>query len=371
MAAGSTHREIRPPIHVEIPMERCSLGSPTSQLDHTYASQPARAAAPFFIVGCPRSGTTLLSQILDSHSRIAVCHETLYYPLFRSNLHRYGDLRRSSNVRRLIEDFRKMMRLKGVDSPAPDAFEEALIAPTFEGVLTTFLHLYARARGKARSGEKTPRHHAYLGEILEGFPSSAGIFVMRDPRDAVPSIRTMFHTSVDGAIRWWNDAFESYRRSTDSVRLVRYEDLVRDPPRVVESICASLGEAYEPTMLRFFEHVPDRLRELPHHRKLAMPVDSGSVGRFRGLSTSEVARIESACALGMDVIGYPFTTSRRHAALRVRRRGLARWDAVMGRLRLYRARPDVLRLGWLRWKMTVRVRITYILRLGPFRRVHT
>ena len=42
------------------------------------------------IMGCPRSGTTLVSQILDAHSRLAIYQETNYYTLFRPDRHLYG-----------------------------------------------------------------------------------------------------------------------------------------------------------------------------------------------------------------------------------------------------------------------------------------
>lgn len=64
---------------------------------------------PFFIVGASRSGTTLLATILDSHSRIAVYTESHYYPLFRPDLHRYGDLGRPANLRRFVSDVREVM----------------------------------------------------------------------------------------------------------------------------------------------------------------------------------------------------------------------------------------------------------------------
>lgn len=45
---------------------------------------------PFFLVGTNRSGGTLLTRILETHSRIAVYAESHYYTLFRPDLHYYG-----------------------------------------------------------------------------------------------------------------------------------------------------------------------------------------------------------------------------------------------------------------------------------------
>jgi len=48
--------------------------------------------APLFIVGCSRSGTTLMRLILNTHSKICIPEETRYIPIIGANLHKYGDL---------------------------------------------------------------------------------------------------------------------------------------------------------------------------------------------------------------------------------------------------------------------------------------
>ena len=113
----------------------------------------AQVIQPIFIVGCPRSGTTLVSRILDSHSRIAIYNETHYYSIFGPDRHRYGDFRRSANLMRLIDDFRETIRVQGLVEPPPsDEILGSLVEPTFEGVLAALLHAQAQRQGKARGG---------------------------------------------------------------------------------------------------------------------------------------------------------------------------------------------------------------------------
>ncbi|HEX9444106.1 MAG TPA: sulfotransferase, partial [Candidatus Binatia bacterium] len=266
---------------------------------------------PFFIVGSPRSGTTLLGRILDGHPRIAVYHETHYYPLFRPDLGRYGELRRPANLMRLVEDVREVARVQGFMAP-PTAREliAALPEPTFEGVLTALLQLHARQQGKIRAGDKTPDHHAYLAEILEAFPQSPVIFVLRDPRDAVLSIRRALGAGLTGAAWTWNRAFRSYRKFAGRVHLVRYEELVAEPQKTAENICAFLGETFAGEMLRFSERVPESLAARPNFQKLLKEVDADSVGGFRRLTAREIGRIEALCAEGMEALGYPFTAGK-------------------------------------------------------------
>ena len=328
------------------------------------------APPPFFIMGCPRSGTTLVAQLLNNHSRIAVFVESMYYPLFRPDLHRYGDLRRASNLRRLIDNFREMVYLHGLYQVEPPSTEEilaALVAPTFEAVLTTFLQLYALRQGKARCGEKTARHSEYLPEIQEKLPDSPIVFVMRDPRDAVFSIRKMFDARVETGVEWWNQAFRRYQRVAETAYLLRYEELVRSPQPALERLSAFLGEEYDPRMLDFFRHVPERLRHATQHRKLLTPVDAASVGRFREMPDAEIEQIESACAFGMEAMGYAPMIVRTGRRSNPPRKRTGRLRSTLERLRRFQKRPDLLRLGWRRWKMRFRVCARYILTFGPFR----
>lgn len=327
-----------------------------------------KLSPPFFVMGCQRSGTTLVARILDSHSRIAVYLGTHYYLLFGPDRHRYGDLRKSSNLMRLIDDLREDTRVRGVNPPEAHEFLEALVAPTFEGVLTTFLHLYAQRQGKVRSSDKTPEHYFYLSEILEKFPESPVIFTMRDPRDAVLSIRKGMGTSLDGSIWAWSQAFLSYQRASRPVHLVRYEDLVRKPAETVEAMCAFLGERYEPTMFQYFEHTPVRFHTMSHHWKLFKPVDAGSIGNFRQMPTHEIERIEAACAAGMEAMGYPCTIFRpKVVKIRApKKRSLLNF--LLDRLHYYRWDRARWRRGWCHWKRVLRVRARYWLMLGPLRK---
>jgi hypothetical protein len=350
------------------PITKFALAMPLADRAPEYADR-ARYAAPFFILGCRRSGTSLVSQLLDNHSRLAVYHETQYYPLFHSNLPFYGDLRRATNLSRLIGDLRESLRLQGVDPPSRDDLLINLVSPTFEGVLATLLGLYAHRQGKTLGGDKTPDHHAYLAEILKNLSGSPVIFVLRDPRDTVRSIRKAFDTSLDGAIRLWNEAFLSYKRFSDKVHPVRYEELVRNPAQVLDGVCALLGEKYEPSMLRFFERVPERFRSLAHVEKLVGPIDVGSIGSFRELPRSEVQQIEAACAEGMEALGYAFSSNPISSRAPVPPDKLG-WAAfLLDRLRYYRGRPDRMRRGWFRWKILFRARARYILTLVWLRRI--
>ena len=317
---------------------------------------------PLFVVGSPRSGTTLFSQILDGHSRIAMYHESHYYPIFRTELRRYGDLRISRNLRRLIEDVREVTRVQGfIAPPSTNDFLEILPEPTFEGVFLALLRLYAKTHGKPRSGDKTPGHHAYLAEILEKFGGPV-IYILRDPRDVVASVQKAFGTSLDGSIRIWNHAFNDYRKFSSRVHLLRYEDLVTEPRNTVEGACAYIGESCEAEMFNFFERIPPRLTKRPIFKKLTRQLDQESLGAYRGLAPEAVKRIEACCAEGMEALGYPFSAATVKS---VAMPAPSRLGFVLDRLRYYGVDWKRWRRGWMRWKIMLRLRLRGIFSKEP------
>lgn len=334
---------------------------------------PAAAIAtgvspPFFVMGCQGSGNTLLSLMLARHSRIAVFLGSHFYPLFAPDRHRYGDLRKASNRSRLVHDVRSITEARGASAPEAAAILDAVVEPTFEGVLTAFLRAHARRMGKVRAGERTSQHYLYLREILEGFPDSPVVFTVRDPRDIAITIQEGLGTGLRGAAEAWNRAFLSLSEASRPLCVIRYEDLVRHPAETLGGICDFLGERYEPAMLRFFEQTPDEFRGLPHHSRLFQPLDDASVGDFERMNAREIAWIEASCAEGMQALGYPFTTSRRDGPqirLTERRRlpGL-----VFDRARYYGRDRRRWRAGAARWKMVLRLRARYVVRLGFVRK---
>ena len=122
---------------------------------------------PFFFMAPNRSGGTLVSRILAGHSRIGVYHESYYYTFFRPELHRYGDLNRLSNLLRLIGDVCEVIgSRRHMRPPEVKEYLEALVAPTFEGILTTMLLLCALQQGKVRGRRQ---------DFLEPLPSNSNL----------------------------------------------------------------------------------------------------------------------------------------------------------------------------------------------------
>ncbi len=323
---------------------------------------------PFFIVGSPRSGTTLAGQILDGHSRLAVYQELNLHQTFASCLHLYGDLGDPRCRRRLLGDVVGLLRLQRADAPTVEELEALVATPTLEGVLGAVLRHHAAAQGKPRAGEKTPLNFQYLPRLRRAFPQSPVVFLVRDPRDVALSMQRAWGTPIREAVTTWNRAWLSLREAPPgAVHLVRYEHLVADPEGAIRGICAALGEDFEGGLLDPGGRVPRQFTDIGHRdlATLSGPIVASSVGRHRDMPHADLAAIEAACAGGLRALGYPMLTDPPPgAAPTLDAPGPLRHG--LDRLRYYGTSAERWRRGAYRWRLVARLQAR---RLGHIPRV--
>lgn len=209
---------------------------------------------PIFIVGAPRSGTTLLRNMLNRHPAIALCDETYFeYYVYRRR-RAFGDLADESRRRLLTERYLALRRIARLPIDR-GALAAALNkkGDTYREFFCTLLAAFAATHGKPRWGEKTPQHTAFAPTLCVWYPDCALIHLVRDPRDVVASLLQMpwGRRSVTANARAWHDCVRAARTCAKlpNYLQVRYEDLVQNPPATLERICAFIGEAFDPAML--------------------------------------------------------------------------------------------------------------------------
>lgn len=188
---------------------------------------------PIFVVGCQRSGTTMLRLMLDSHPRISCGPETRFLEGFEPIL--TDDWKRLSQYGLSEEEW--IRRIRGF----------------FEGIQQD----YAASKGKERWADKTPRYALSLPLVLRVFPDAQIVHVIRDPRDVAVSHRKRFgYWSCLKSTVKWPKYVGTARRDTrslpaDSYREVRYEALVGQPEETLRDLLAWLGEEWDPSILDF------------------------------------------------------------------------------------------------------------------------
>lgn len=236
-----------------------------------------------FVVGCPRSGTTLLWETLKSNPDIALAPETHFFSSLihkgvlksvkkllpfdtdekltqLTNLFKSGkifgmiwiDWERKINFNETIAEFAKTKRTP------KDLFEQIMFG-------------YARFHGKTRGGDKTPSHLYHVDTMVDWYPDCRVIHILRDPRalllsemykDAKPDYFLgkdspfydlgLFFWVLMG---WWlalNRHDKYSKLYPNNYMMVRFEDLVVNPGEKVKELCDFLDI-----------ELTDEMRELP------------------------------------------------------------------------------------------------------------
>lgn len=223
-----------------------------------------------FLVGCSRSGTTVLQSLLATHPDIATFPETKFFHyLFppRREIIRYFLRLNSTKIKPRMETF----------------FEEELKRPEFlEGLpnitLTRFyikkvigiLEALADEEGKNFILEKTPDHIYCLEKIENYLPQSQFIHILRNGTDVVASLYEVTHQypqawggarSIDRCIINWIDAIQKSQKYSDQPNhfLVRYESLISNPENIMKKICTFLKIDFYESMIQNYSMIAKKV----------------------------------------------------------------------------------------------------------------
>lgn len=195
---------------------------------------------------------------------------------------------------------------------------------TIRGPYRALLAHWAQTRGKERWGEKTPHNIFYVDVLVDMFPDARFIHVVRDPRAVAQSMNASSYYSgetIFNALNWRKSIRDGEALFQDHLRpeqhhTVRYENLVRQPESTLRSVCAFLGESFEPQMLRFYETAERDMAGQIRTPSIAGPVTEEAVSKWRErLVHAAVAIIERLCGEEMEAYGYPPTVDRRRSSL--------------------------------------------------------
>ena len=281
---------------------------------------------PIFIVGCARSGTTLLQLMLHAHPRIAIPPETRYLTEAYDRRGQFGDLRDPRNVDALVDWITgnpKETKFPDLGVDADELRARAHAAePTIGTVLGLTLQLYAERWGKQRWGDKRPSYYRRLDALLAMFPDAQIIHLIRDGRDCVTSLKAMpwWGSGSVGAIHNWIAAMRVGARSrprlgADQFYELYYEQLVNDARRELERLCAFLGEDFAEEMLEpgqvASDAVPRRKRRR-HHKRTTDQISAQAIGRWAdGLEPWEPRLMELVAGRKLRQHGYALSQGRR------------------------------------------------------------
>jgi hypothetical protein len=277
---------------------------------------------PFFIIGCPRSGTTLLQLLINSHPKIAIPPESHIFVRFSKIFENYGDLNNKANLKLFVQDLLKDYHIRDWDlGVSVDDFCDQLKEKSLRNVIALLLELYAQKDLKIRWGDKTPQHMLHVREIKKIFPEAKFIHLIRDGRDVAVSSSRIFvgPPSIYGIAHEWRkyiEIFDKFKKilNHNEYLEVRYEDLVRNPEAELKKIFIFLKE--EPIAASKGQNLPNStakeyyIQTDAHMLSLNAPISDKKIGTYKKkFTTREIEIFETITKDSLTKLGYELTTN--------------------------------------------------------------
>ena len=228
---------------------------------------------PIFIVGCPRSGTTLLQTLLMTQENTYSLPETHFFSITSRSISTDRDgFLKSSCLPEVLKDVKMMMGLE-----FPPAARGTLISLAEQKclnkktlfVLIVFSFLYRQIQKYDLQNivliEKTPSHFAAIEEIVELYPAARFIGIIRHPVAVITSRKKNIiqdkNLTIKALASQWNrmiflsEKFQEKNR--ERIYLLKYESLVQNVYQKMSELCSFLNIKYKPDLLEKYKDLTD------------------------------------------------------------------------------------------------------------------
>jgi Sulfotransferase family len=275
-----------------------------------------------FIVGCARSGTTLLRRMVDAHPLIAIPREQHWLPKWferRKGVTSEGfvtpelvsELIRYEKFVRMRIGREELERLLGSGDPVK-----------YSDFVSGVFDLYGQAQGKSLVGDKTPAYVDRIPTLHALWPNARFVHLVRDGRNVCLStinwgrafkIARRFTRWDEDAVTttalWWERKVrlgheDGTPLGPELYHEVRYEELVSEPAKTCAALCGFLDIPYDEAMLKFHE---GRTKTKPglDAKGAWLPVTPGLRDWRTQMPTEDLERFEATVGDLLDELGYP------------------------------------------------------------------
>lgn len=283
---------------------------------------------PIFIVGTPRSGTTLTARILGLHPNLFMPGETHYFDDIVSRSKQLGNPTKAISLARIAErlytiydryyEYNDQKRIENIFHGYADLKSALNGCSDYACIFDRFMTLQMEAVSKRRWGNNTPRDIFNYRKIREYYPGAKFIICVRDIRAFLLSykwkwkvvngechinrLKKLYHPVITSYL--WKTSMrqagniEKEIPATDRV-IVRYEDLVSSPETTIRKICETIEESFDPSMLQVTTHNSSAEQQEDG-------IFSTSIERWRTeLSPEEISIGQNIAKRQLSWLGYP------------------------------------------------------------------
>lgn len=341
----------------------------------------------FFIMGRPRSGTTLLSTLFDAHPNVKIPPEfPIMLPLYqkfrkvkiwdKQAIHLFVEFIFEHNVfiHRTLENLK-------IDR---QAFTDELLKLENHGTIQDFLkklneQVYSLFPKQTilRIGDKNPVYSIYTERFLKIFPEARFICIVRDYRDNFVSMRKLSDLKLEAPIltlqvyRWRYVAklfIRCREKYPERFRIIRYEDLVMNKSDTLEDLCNFIGIPFEPAVFEFYKKREETFKTYDNplverfHSSLMNPVNTSRMELWKKeLTPSEIRLADTVAGSYADYFNYNRANKRFSLKLWLQCRPMAIYGWLIFKVYVWGSYLPANLSLWLSVKLLVLVRAWHVL----------
>lgn len=247
-----------------------------------------------FLVGCPRSGTTLLQSLLAANPDILSFPETKFFwyliPLYKERWRR--------KLKMVSKKFKPRLREFFIEDIGRPEFLEKFskfnfLRSQYTQQFIEILDELTATEGKTIWLEKTPEHIYYIDYIEKNVAGLKFIHILRNGIDVVASLHEAtqkypnrwggFSWKIDDCIKRWVESVEISRQYVDKSNhiLVRYEKLVENPQAELIRLCKFIGIDFTESMLENYGSAAEKLTLESGGRTVAKKISNRNSRKFQ------------------------------------------------------------------------------------------
>lgn len=266
-----------------------------------------------FLLGAPRSGTTILQSLLAAHPEVISFPESkffhyLLYDKFAGKL--------PSRMEAFFKD--EIKRPEFLEN-----FDDSQTIETKTAWFVGILDGLATEQNKSIWLEKTPEHMYFIEDIERLLPDAKFIHILRNGMDTIASMyeatRNFSHLwgagwDLNHCIGRWEHAMltsHKYVKKSNHI-FIRYEDVLDNKTKILGEICNFMGIDYDGEMLLHYKEKAANLSlNLPWHKGIERDIESNKVHKYKGILNSyeiryvldKIQRVkdEIACKVAVEV----------------------------------------------------------------------
>lgn len=288
----------------------------------------------FFILGNPRSGTTLLRLLLNNHSKVVIPPECGFVVWWHKKYKDWSfqDSENPQKVDSFLNDFFNSKKIETF-SLSREKLRKIILDSTpseYSSLCSIIYENYAKSKGCESAeiwGDKNNFYITKIDELACIFEQTVFVHIIRDGRDVACSYKELNRKNIQSlyrpilpndieeiALEWhYNNMFvERYKKQHNNIVTIRYEDLVTRPTVTLTKVCDFIGVEYEREMFDYY--LSEKSREcyteprdfLQWKGNILNPINDRSINRYcHELNSLEIKKFNLICEKLLKKYDYP------------------------------------------------------------------